>query len=151
MANPHIKKHKSHSPGFTLVEIAVAIAILGIAMTTLIALQSRLVVNYIKDRELTRAVLVAQYIMTMIEVQKNDPDIGSTSGSLETLLEEYDYLNDKSTTEEKKLFKNWTYEQTVASIDIHEDMDKLRRVDLTIKWDKELDSQYQLTYFIKTK
>ena len=143
---------KHNIAGFTLVEIAIAIAILGVAMTTLIALQSRFVVNYIKDRELTRAVLVAQYIMTMIEVQKTDPEVGDTSGDLETLLEEHGYFDGKEGVETKEVFKNWKYEQTVSSIDIHQDMDKLRRVDLTIKWDdKSPDGQYKLSYFIKTK
>ncbi len=147
-----IKNNKKNN-GFTLIEIAIAITILGLAMTTIIGLQTRYVNNYMVERDRTKAALIAQYIMTSIEVEKEPPEKGEKKESLNSVLKKIHYfenLDSKDKKQEKKYLRNWTLTKKVTSIDIHLIKDVLRRVDLKIKWGKSEDSSFTLTYYIKT-
>ncbi len=54
------------SAGFTLVEIAVAVAILGLALTTLIGLHTRMLDTYYNEKNRTKSAFLAQYVMTIL-------------------------------------------------------------------------------------
>ena len=83
--------------GFTLIEIAVAIAILGLGLATLVALQTRYMATYETERNRTTAALAAEYILTKLENAKEVPELGGNGGDLKGLLETegyYDYQPD---------------------------------------------------------
>ena len=69
--------------GFTLLEVMVAIAILGIALLGLLGLQHQSMQSVIRAQQSTRASMLAQAVMTEAELERF-PDLGRTSGDFES-------------------------------------------------------------------
>jgi type II secretion system protein I len=68
--------------GFTLLEVMIAIAFIGIAMITLLSLHDRNLHSVVSTQEISRAVTLGQALMTQAETQRY-PDLGRTSGNFE--------------------------------------------------------------------
>ncbi len=64
---------------FTLIEVMVAIAILGIALLGLLGLHHQSIQSVIRAQETTRASMLAQAVMTEAEIERF-PDIGFSRG-----------------------------------------------------------------------
>jgi type II secretion system protein I len=67
---------------FTLLEVMVAMAILGIALLGLLGLQHQSMQSVIRAQQATRASMLAQAVMTEAELERY-PDLGVTSGDFE--------------------------------------------------------------------
>ena len=70
------------APGFTLLEVMVAIAILGIALLGLLGLHHQSLQSVIRAQQSTRASMLAQAVMTEAELERF-PDLGRSSGDFE--------------------------------------------------------------------
>jgi general secretion pathway protein I len=68
--------------GFTLLEVMIAIAFIGIAMLSLLTLHDRNLHSVMRAQELSRAVTLAQALMSQAETERY-PDLGKTSGNFE--------------------------------------------------------------------
>jgi general secretion pathway protein I len=68
--------------GFTLLEVMVAIAILGIALLGLLGLHHQSLQSVVRAQQATRASMLAQAVMTEAELERF-PDLGLTSGDFE--------------------------------------------------------------------
>jgi general secretion pathway protein I len=68
---------------FTLLEVMVAIAILGIALMGLLGLQHQSMQSVIRAQQSTRASMLAQAVMTEAELERW-PDLGIKSGDFES-------------------------------------------------------------------
>ncbi|HUY18347.1 MAG TPA: type II secretion system minor pseudopilin GspI [Candidatus Binataceae bacterium] len=68
--------------GFTLLEVMIALAVLGIAMMALLALDHQDLQGVIRARELTQASMLAQTMMTQAELERF-PDLGQSSGTFD--------------------------------------------------------------------
>ncbi|HSZ23493.1 MAG TPA: prepilin-type N-terminal cleavage/methylation domain-containing protein [Candidatus Sulfotelmatobacter sp.] len=68
--------------GFTLLEVMVAMAILGIALLGLLGLHHQSMVSVIRAQQTTRAAMLAQAVMTEAELERF-PDLGMTSGDFQ--------------------------------------------------------------------
>jgi len=137
--------------GFTLVEMAVSIAILGIALTTLITMQTRNLDRFVHERSAMRAALYARYIMTDIEIDQDPPELGGDGGSLESKLDELGFFDadiDKSDALRSQM-QGWNWEQEVQSIGFEILEDVLRRVDLTVSWGETEAEGFHLVYFAR--
>ena len=73
------------SAAFTLLEVMIAMAILGIAMLALLSLHHEDLMSVIRARELTQAAMLAQQVMSTAEVERF-PELGIASGNFETLF-----------------------------------------------------------------
>jgi len=141
---------RNHSAaGFTLVEVAVAIAILAVAFTTLITLNTRFLSSYFNDRNITQAALLAQRVLSLMEVEGSPPDVGSKKGDFLELLEKSGDIYKKNEIEQ--LVKNWTYTLEVQAIPVPPDDDAMRRIDLTVSWGESAAEEFALVYFMKSK
>lgn len=69
--------------GFTLIEVLVALAIVGYALIGLLGLQNRNLTLVGQDQNMTRATLLARMLITQMEVREKFPELGFTSGELE--------------------------------------------------------------------
>ncbi len=144
--------------GFTLVEIAVAILILGISLTTVFTIQTRYVDQYIDEYRNAKAALYARYIMAMIEVDKEAPKVGADQGKLSELLRTLHYfeIDDASESEQAEL-EGWQFQKQVSSIDIpgfgsiEIFQDVMRRVDLNISWGGGARESFQVIFYRKTR
>jgi len=68
--------------GFTLLEVMVAMAILGIALLGLLGLQHQSMQSVIRAQQSTRASMLAQAVMTEAELERF-PDLGYTRGDFQ--------------------------------------------------------------------
>jgi general secretion pathway protein I len=77
-----VKLLQRRARGFTLLEVMVAMAILGIALLGLLGLHHQSMVSVIRAQQTTRAAMLAQAVMTEAELERF-PDLGMTSGDFE--------------------------------------------------------------------
>jgi general secretion pathway protein I len=70
--------------GFTLLEVLIAIAVLGIALMALLSLHHEDLQSVIRAQEISRAAMLAQTLMTQAELQRIPP-LGTTSGNFSEL------------------------------------------------------------------
>ncbi|HUN59923.1 MAG TPA: prepilin-type N-terminal cleavage/methylation domain-containing protein [Candidatus Binataceae bacterium] len=68
--------------GFTLLEVMIAVAFIGIAMLALLTLHNRNLHSVIGAQEMSRAVVLAQAVMAQAETERY-PDLGTTSGDFQ--------------------------------------------------------------------
>ena len=104
--------------GFTLLEVIIAVAIIAIALTTLLGSQSQSVSFANSAKFETMAALLAQSKMSEVEIQEKDA-LASGSG---------DFGDD---------YPGYAWEVTVSDIFIGEAFnlsDYLKQVDLTVTW-----------------
>ncbi|HTW89644.1 MAG TPA: prepilin-type N-terminal cleavage/methylation domain-containing protein [Candidatus Binataceae bacterium] len=96
--------------GFTLLEVMIAVAVLGIAMMALLALDHQDLQGVIRARELTQASMLAQNLMTQAELDRY-PDLGTTSGTFNKVF--------------PGQFSNFQWQQTVTESGIFPDLRKV--------------------------
>jgi general secretion pathway protein I len=77
-----VKPLQCRARGFTLLEVMVAMAILGIALLGLLGLHHQSMVSVIRAQQTTRAAMLAQAVMTEAELERF-PDLGMTSGDFQ--------------------------------------------------------------------
>jgi type II secretion system protein I len=77
-----VKLLRRRARAFTLIEVMVAIAILGIALLGLMGLHHQSIQSVIRAQQTTRAAMLAQAVMTQAELERF-PDLGSTRGDFE--------------------------------------------------------------------
>src|SRR5258707_11740161 len=94
-----VRRRRPRGRGFTLLEVMIALAVLGIAMMALLALDHQDLQSVIRARELTQASMLAQNLMTQAELARF-PDLGSSRGTFEKLF--------------PGQYKNFRWERTVA-------------------------------------
>jgi general secretion pathway protein I len=75
-----MKLLRRRARAFTLIEVMVAIAILGIALMGLLSLQHQSIQSVIRAQQSTRASMLAQAVMTEAELEQF-PNLGYTSGN----------------------------------------------------------------------
>jgi prepilin-type N-terminal cleavage/methylation domain-containing protein len=149
-----VRASPTSEAGFTLVEIAVAVAILGVALVSLIGLHTRMMNTYINEENRFQAALVLQYIASMIEVEAEAPEAGTFSVELESKLQEYGFFDTDSPEEKKQFrFEGWRFEQNVESLGLpfqREELseDAIRRISLRLTWGPSEDEQFSLVYFV---
>jgi type II secretion system protein I len=76
--------YSSCQQAFTLLEVMIAVAFIGIAMLALLALHHSAMQSVARTRELTQAALLAQALMTDAE-QTRFPEAGRTTGNFQKL------------------------------------------------------------------
>ena len=119
------------SPGFTLLEVMIAISIIAIALTAVLGSQSQSLSMASEAKFSTTAALLAQHKMAELELE--DPqDLTSDSG---------DFGED---------FPNYQWEVTVSNAifpGAEEVSDNLKQIDLEISWGEDDLYQYRLRLY----
>ena len=144
------QSHALNEAAFTLIEIAVAVAILGSSLATIIALNTRLLDTVSREKSLLRASLYGQYLLTFVEIAPSPPEVVSDEGELAERLKRLGYFQGDEFDSLSDQLEGWHYLQTVTSVDFGEFTDVLRRVDLSIGWDSSPRDQLSLVLYLKT-
>jgi general secretion pathway protein I len=71
--------------GFTLLEVMIALAVLGLCLTALLTLHHHNLQAVIKTRQMTRAAMLAEGLMSQAELERFPP-LGHTSGDFQGLF-----------------------------------------------------------------
>jgi general secretion pathway protein I len=79
---PHVPEVQRVTRGFTLLEVMIAVAFIGIALLALLTLHNRNLHSVIGAQEMSRATVLAQAVMAQAETGRY-PDLGSTSGDFQ--------------------------------------------------------------------
>jgi len=97
--------------GFTLLEVMVAMAVLGIALLALLTLHHQSLQSVIQSRDFTRAAMLSQAVMAQAELEQF-PQIGSTRGNFDRLFPHE--------------YPNFRWERDVAESGVFPDVRKVR-------------------------
>lgn len=143
-------KRRIESAGFTLIEIAVAVSILGASLATVIALNTRLLDTVSREQNLLRASLYGQYILTFIEIAPAPPEVGVDEGELTDRLKRIGYFQGDALETLADRLQGWRYSETVTAVDFGEFPDIMRRIDLAISWDTGPRDQLTLVLYLKS-
>jgi type II secretion system protein I len=115
---------------FTLLEVMVAIAILGIALTGLLGLQHQSMQSVIRAQQSTHASMLAQAVMTEAELERF-PDLGHTTGDFESSF--------------PGEFRDFRWEREVAASGMFPDV---RKVKVVIHYGPKLTQSFSLVEFL---
>jgi general secretion pathway protein I len=121
---------RRHARGFTLLEVMVAIAILGIALLGLLGLQHQSMQSVIRAQQSTRASMLAQAVMTEAELERY-PDLGITSGDFEKAF--------------PGEFRDFRWERDVVKSGVFPDV---REVRILIRYGPKLKQNFALVEFL---
>lgn len=79
-----IRARSSFGPAFTLLEVMIAVAFVGIALIALLSLHQSDMQAVMRAQELSRAAMLAQTVMTQAEMERFPPP-GDTNGDFSSL------------------------------------------------------------------
>jgi len=115
---------------FTLLEVMVAMAILGIALLGLLGLHHQSIQSVIRAQQTTRASMLAQAVMTEAELERF-PELGHTSGNFEASF--------------PGEFKDFRWERAVEASGMFPDV---RKVKVLIRYGPTLSQSFSLVEFV---
>src|SRR5690349_10267161 len=75
---------RAAEPGFTLLEVLIAVAVLGIALLALLSLDHQDLQSVIRGQEISRAAMLGEALMTNAELERFPP-VGRTSGNFDQM------------------------------------------------------------------
>jgi general secretion pathway protein I len=116
--------------GFTLLEVMVAIAILGIALLGLLGLHHQSMQSVIRAQQATRASMLAQAVMTEAELERF-PDLGRTTGDFEASF--------------PGEFRDFRWEREVAASGMFPDV---RKVKVLVQYGPRFTQSFSLVEFL---
>ncbi len=122
---------RANSPGFTLIEVMVALAVVAIALMGLLSLQHSSLESVVRASDMTKAALLAQEIMTRTEIGPF-PTVGVTNGNFESM--------------HPRSFANFRWERRVEPSAV---FPEVRKVTVLIHYGPRLRRTFELTEMIR--
>ena len=116
--------------GFTLLEVMIAVGVLGIAMLALLSLHHTNLESVMRGQELSRSAMLAQGLMTDAELERF-PLPGRTHGNFEKMF--------------PGVYPNYRWERDVLASDMFPD---IRKVQITIFYGPRLGNAFSVVEFI---
>ncbi len=116
--------------GFTLLEVLIAIAVLGIGLSALLGLHHRSMQSVIDAQNETRAAMLAQVVMTQAELQRY-PDDGNSHGDFNSVF--------------PNKYPNYRWQRLVQESGIFPDVRKVR---VTVLYGAGFGHAFTITEFI---
>ncbi|MGH7781157.1 MAG: type IV pilus modification PilV family protein [Candidatus Binataceae bacterium] len=116
--------------GFTLLEVMLAMAVLGIALLALLALHHQSLQSVIHGQDISRAAQLAQAVMSVAEMERF-PNPGTTKGNFETLF--------------PKEYPNFQWERIVSLSGVFPDVCK---VQVIVLYGPKQSKHFMLTEFL---
>jgi general secretion pathway protein I len=123
-----VAERRAGAPGFTLIEVMVALTIVAFAFVGLLGLHNRNLKLISNDQDLTRATLLARQLITEMEVVEQWPDTGTSRGEFADA-------------------PGFVWERDVEDTELP----TVRRVVLRIIWDERNPNACELVYFIRDR
>src|SRR5215467_3350046 len=116
--------------GFTLLEVMVAMAVLGIALLALLTLHHQSLQSVIHGRDISRAGMLCQTVMTQAEMEQY-PQVGITKGNFERFY--------------PGKYKKFRWERYVAESGIFPDV---RKVQVVVYYGPKFSKKFAITEFL---
>ena len=128
--NGAAKMNRKRAAGFTLLEVMLAIAILGTALAGLLGLHHQSMQSVIRAQDFTRASMLAQAVLTEAELERF-PDLGHTSGNFEASF--------------PGQFRDFRWERVVEASSTFPDV---REVKILVRYGPTLGNSFELVEFL---
>jgi general secretion pathway protein I len=128
--NGTAKMNRKRAAGFTLLEVMLAIAILGTALAGLLGLHHQSMQSVIRAQDFTRASMLAQAVLTEAELERF-PDPGHTSGNFEASF--------------PGQFRDFRWERVVKASSTFPDV---REVKILVRYGPTLGNSFELVEFL---
>jgi general secretion pathway protein I len=128
--NGAAKMTRQRAAGFTLLEVMLAIAILGTALAGLLGLHHQSMQSVIRAQDFTRASMLAQAVLTEAELERF-PDLGHTSGDFQASF--------------PGQFQDFRWERIVEASGTFPD---LRKVKIFVRYGPTLANSFELVEFL---
>ncbi len=116
--------------GFTLLEVMIAIAVLGIALLALLSLEHQDLQSVIRGQDISRAAMLAQALMTQAELERF-PALGATSGNFDQMY--------------SGRYPNFRWTRSVTPSSVFHD---LRMVEIHVLYGPHLGRNYSVVEFM---
>jgi general secretion pathway protein I len=116
--------------GFTLLEVLIAIAVLGIALLALLSLEHQDLQSVIRGQDISRAAMLAQALMTQAELERF-PQVGTTNGNFNQMY--------------SGQYPNFRWTRSVEPLPVFPD---LRKVEVHIRYGPRLGRDYSVVEFM---
>jgi general secretion pathway protein I len=116
--------------GFTLLEVLIAIAVLGIALLALLSLEHQDLQSVIRSQDISRAAMLAQAMMTQAELERFPP-LGNTSGNFDQMY--------------SGAYPNFRWTRSVEPSAVFPD---LRKVEIHVFYGPHLGRDYSVVEFM---
>jgi general secretion pathway protein I len=116
--------------GFTLLEVLIAIAVLGIALLALLSLEHQDLQSVIRGQDISRAAMLAQALMTQAELERF-PQVGTTSGNFNQMY--------------SGQYPNFRWTRSVEPSPVFPD---LRKVEIHVLYGPSLGRNYSVVEFL---
>ena len=137
----------SRRGGFTLIEVVIALVILGGSLVVLLGLQSSIIERTIRDSKKQRAMLLARQILSAIEVAQTPPVPQSTDGSFKDVLNSV-LTSNETNREESPEDAEYHAQLEVESVGIPKlAPDAIRKITVTISWSPSPLDQLTAVFF----
>ena len=128
--NGAAKMNRKRAAGFTLLEVMLAIAILGTALAGLLGLHHQSMQSVIRAQDFTRASMLAQAVLTEAELERF-PDLGHTSGDFQASF--------------PGQFRDFRWERIVEASGTFVDV---REVKVLVRYGPTLGNSFELVEFL---
>ncbi len=116
--------------GFTLLEVMIAIAVLGIALAGLLGLQNQSLQTVLRGQETTQATMLAEALMTYAELEQF-PELGVTRGDFERLY--------------PGQYRNYKWQRSVVRSELFPDV---RKVEVRVLFGPRFARSFSLVQFV---
>jgi general secretion pathway protein I len=123
-------RDKRAAAGFTLLEVMIAIAVLGVAMLALLSLHDSNLQSVMRGQELSTASSLAQSLMTNAEMERI-PMVGSTQGDFQRLF--------------PGAYRNFKWQRTVEMSAMFPD---IRKVQVTVFYGPRFRHNFSIVEFL---
>lgn len=133
--------------GFTLIEITFAILLLAGSLVVLLGLQSAVISRTTQDIQNQRAMMLARYLLAVIENEEIPIDDQDTTGSIQEILGQFTDIDpdDKQIFEESSdllvrlVVNNWG----IPSVD----EEAMKRFEVVVSWGDTRNERLQVIFF----
>ena len=116
--------------GFTLLEVMIAMAVLGVALLALLSLHHQSMQSVSRGRDITRAAMLAQSVMSQAELERF-PNLGATKGDFSALF--------------PGEYPGFRWQRMVTASGMFPDV---RKVNVTVLYGPSLSRSFSLTEFL---
>lgn len=140
------------SRGFTLIEVIVALMILGGSLIVLLGLQTSIIDRTIRDEKMQQALLLARRLFTDLETSKVPPENMQTEGTFGEVYDQVAYPGANAPEIAPEINQEFRANLTISSWGIPGVADDvMRKIELTIYWGRSNLDSITTTYFSPAK
>lgn len=146
------RKHNRHAPevGFTLIEVVLALVVLGGSLVVLLGLQSSLITRTLRDETQEQAILLTRRLLAPLEAGIASTDAVEINGTFQEVYSKIfseggGHVDDAA----QQPYVDFTVSYVISPWKVADiDADVMRKVTVTVAWGEASADRTTTNYFI---